>query len=104
MNLFIIHKDGFFVKLDSKCSKEEFIYSKMCSFNTEFGLLMETAINKKNILDLINDNEIFDGMNYKYLYVVFIVLLYFVLTQWIQLVVKYINDKKLEYGIIDSCN
>ena len=89
-NLFVTRNDGFIVKLDNKCTKEEIVYekasssfkpvmnippmevmclsaSKVSETTQNFGLLMATANGQIYMLDLSNDNAICDGSNYKYL-------------------------------------
>lgn len=89
-NLFVTRNDGFIVKLDNKCTKEEIVYekasssfkpvmnipqmelvclsaSKVSETTQNFGLLMATTSGQIFMLDLANDNAICDGANYKYL-------------------------------------
>jgi WD40 repeat protein len=89
-NLFVTRNDGFIVKLDNHCTKDEILYekssssfravtnipqmeilclssSKVSETSQNFGVLMATSNGQIYILDMTNDNAICDGSNYKYL-------------------------------------
>ena len=89
-NIFVTRDDGFIVKLENKCTKEEILYEKssssfrpvanipqmevLCLSSSKvnetsqtFGLLIATATGQIYHLDMSNDNAITDGSNYKYL-------------------------------------